>query len=83
MNSRESESHTFTKKQLGVKEGEIKLLGVPWSKTLDTMRFIFPGPIGKVNKREVLGKLARIYDPLGLSALITLKGKIPYREACE
>lgn len=37
MNSQESESHTFAKKQLGVKEGEIKLLGVHWSKTLDTM----------------------------------------------
>ena len=73
VNSQENESHTFGKEKLGVKEGETKLLGKPWSKTLNTMQVIFPGSIGKVNKREVLGKLARIYDPLRLSALITMK----------
>lgn len=51
------------------------MLGVPWNKTLDRIQVIFPAPIEKLTKREVLGKLAKIYDPLGLSITITLEGK--------
>ena len=34
-------------------------------------------------KGGILGKLARIYDPLGLVAPLTLIGKQIYREVCE
>lgn len=68
---------------MGVKGGETKLLSVPWNKPLDTIQVIFPALIEKVPKRDVLGKLAKIYDPLGLSAPITLEGKMLYRAACE
>lgn len=33
--------------------------------------------------RPILGKLARIYDLLGLGPPITLQGKFIYRDACE
>ena len=36
-----------------------------------------------VTKRELLHNLASIYDPLGLVAPVTLRGKIIYRETCE
>ena len=48
---------------MGVKTGEKKLLGVPWNKTVDTIKVAFPTPIVKVSKREILGKIAKIYDP--------------------
>ena len=32
----------------------------------------FPGPIINVTKREVLGEIAKIYDPLGLASPVTL-----------
>ena len=34
-------------------------------------------------KRGILGKLARIYDPLGLASPTTLQEKFIYIEACE
>ena len=51
------------------------MLGVPWSKTLDTILVIFPGLIEKVTKSKVKEKLAKIYNTLGLSELITLEEK--------
>ena len=81
--SQEGEVQTFAKDQLGVKGGETKLLGVPWNKAEDSIQVTFPGPTETITKREVLGKLAKIYDPLGLASPITLEGKMLYREACE
>ena len=34
-------------------------------------------------KRGILGKMAKIYDPLGLIAPLTLTAKQIYRELCE
>ena len=34
-------------------------------------------------KREVLAKLAKVYDPLGLASPITLQGKQIYRDGCD
>ena len=79
----EYEGQTYAKNQLGVKQGETKLLGVPWNKEEDTIQVIFPAPITIATKREFLGKKAKIYDPLGLTSPITLEGKILYREVCE
>lgn len=36
-----------------------------------------------VNEERDLGKLARIYDPIGLVSPVTLQGKFLYREACK
>jgi len=56
-----------------VKGTENKLLGIPWSKTLDTILVIFPELIKKATKTKVIVKLATIYNNLGLSELITLE----------
>lgn len=74
---------SYAKEQLGVKTGETKLLGVAWNKAKDTIGVNFPKPLTEITKREVLGKIARIYDPLGLASPITLAGKLLYREACD
>lgn len=79
----QSENQSYAKDQLGVKQGETKLLGVLWDKREDTIQTSFPDPISKATKREVLGKIAKIYDPLGLASPITLEGKFLYREMCE
>ena len=79
----QNENQSYAKDQLGVKQGETKLLGVPWDKREDTIQTSFPDPIMKATKREVLGKIAKIYDPLGLASPITLEGKFLYREVCE
>ena len=78
----QNENQSYAKDQLGVKQGETKLLGVPWDKREDTIRTSFPDPITKATKREVLRKIAKIYDPLGLASPITLEGKFFYRAVC-
>ena len=35
------------------------------------------------NKRGILSKVARIYDPLGLASPISLSGKPLYRDGCD
>ena len=43
----------------------------------------FPTKLNQPKAREVLGKLARVYDHLGLVSPMTLQGKMIFREACE
>ena len=33
--------------------------------------------------REILRKIAEIYNPLGLASRVTLAGKMLYRETCD
>ena len=77
------EEQTYAKQQLGVKEGETKLLGLTWDKTKDNIHVSFPTQAAEHTKRGVLAKIAKIYDPLGLVSPITLTGKILYRDACD
>ena len=79
----QNENQSYAKDQLGVKQGETKPLGVPWDKWKDTIQTSFPDPIMKATKRDIPGKITKIYDPLGLASLITLEGKFLYREVCE
>ena len=70
---------TYAKQQLSANisgEGS-KLLGLKWKKVADTLTITFPQESG------ILGKLAHIYDPLGLASPTMLQGKFIYREACE
>ena len=76
-------SQTFAKYYVGVKTGETKLLDVPWNKKVETIEVAFPAPIVKVTKREILKKIAKIYDPSGLDSPVTLAGKMLYRETCD
>ena len=47
------------------------------------MKVRFPDQLKEVTKRSILGKIARIYDPLGIVSPTTLQGKLFYREACD
>ena len=83
-NSETIEDQTAAKQQLGVTPQECKILGLPWNKVDDTLSVLFPREeIKNPTKRETLRKLAKIYDPLGLAAPITLQGKFIYREICD
>lgn len=73
----------YAKEQLGVKPGECGLLGLRWNKDSDTIAVTFPQEIVASTKRGVLGKIARVYDPLGLVSPLTLEGKMLYRDACQ
>ena len=59
------------------------LLGLKWDKEADTIEVTIPSDEVAPTKRGILGKVARIYDPLGLIAPTVLHGKLLYREACE
>ena len=76
-----NEDSTFAKQQLGNETGN--LLGMKWDKEADTIQVIIPPDESTPTKRGILGKVARIFDPLGLIAPTTLQGKLLYREACE
>ena len=65
-----------------VKLSESKLLGLKWDKFKDTIAVQFPSTSSAPTKREVLAKLAKVYDPLRLASPITLQGKQIYHEAC-
>ena len=75
---------TYAKQQLGVPQGgECGLLGLAWDKRRDTIGVTFPAESAQPTKRGILGKVAKIYDPLGLVSPLTLGGKLLYRDACE
>ena len=50
-----------------------KLLGLKWDKVADTLAITFPQERAEPTNREILGKLAPIYDPLGLVSTTTLE----------
>ena len=74
---------SYAKQQLGIKPRECGLLGLKWNKLTDEVGVTIPEEVAQSTKRGILGKVARIYDPLGLIAPITLQGKLLYRDACE
>ena len=79
----ENEMQTYAKQQLDNKAEGSKMLGLKWDKQRDTLKVVIPVEEAPPTKRGILGKLARIYDPLGLVAPVTLTGKQIYREVCE
>ena len=75
------EDQTYAKQQLGVKTGETKLLGLPWDKNRDSIQITVRNEAAENTvrneaaentKRGILGKFAKIYDPLGWDALTWL-----------
>ena len=74
---------TYAKEQLGVKLGECGLLGLRWNKDSDTIAVTFPQEIVAATKREVLGKIAKVYGPLGLVLPLTLESKMLYCDSCQ
>ena len=74
---------THAKLQLGVRQNEIKIFGVLWSKATDQIAVTFPHLNVEPTKRGILEKLASCYNPVGLAAPILLIGKSIYRNCCE
>ena len=74
------EDQSAAKQQLAVKPTETKLLGHTWEKEKDILNVEFDRSAKATTKREVLSKLARIYDPLSLTSPLTLQGKLLYRD---
>ena len=62
---------SYVEDQLRVEPGDTTLLGVPWDKENDTIKVNFPDRSNEVTKRGVLGKIAKIYDPLTVGDCIT------------
>jgi hypothetical protein len=52
------------------------MLGLKWNKVEDTLSINIPEDEHLVTRRGILGKLAKIYDPLGLVSPLTLEGKL-------
>ncbi|XP_068674447.1 uncharacterized protein [Montipora foliosa] len=72
--------------QVRIREQDRDALRFDWLDGKNPLREIavtIPEEVAQPTKRGILGKAARIYDPLGLIAPITLQGKLLYRNACE
>ena len=74
---------TYAKEQLGVKPGECGLLELKWNKDADTIAVTSPKEVPVLTKRGIPGKVAKVYDTLGLAAPLTLVGKLIYRDVCQ
>ena len=73
---------SYAKDKLGTKSEQCKLLGLTWDKNSDTLSVSFPQKPVAPTKREVLSKVAKVFDPLGLVTPLLLQGKLIYRDAC-
>ena len=77
------EEQSYAKQQLQAQSSGSKLLGVKWNKEENTIAVQFPEVVSKPTKREVLKKLAKVYDPLGLASPTVLQGKQIFRKICD
>ena len=59
-----------------------KTLGMEWSTEEDILRFPNISANSPSTRRGILSVVASLYDPLGLIAPFTLKGKLILQEAC-
>ena len=67
------EEETYAKEQLNIPSREgASLLGLPWDKENDTITVSFLLEKAEPTKRGILSKVARTYDPLGLTSPISL-----------
>ena len=83
MKLRLQKSQSYAKQQLGTKKGESKLLGLPWDIGKNEIQVSFPTSTAEPTKRGILGKVAKIYDPIILPSPVTLSGKKLDRDACD
>ena len=81
------EERSYAKRQLQVQPNESMLFGVKWNKDEDTVAVQFPNTDSDTSrtptKREVLGTLEKVYNPLDLASPTTLQGKQIYRDVCD
>ena len=74
---------SYAKQHLGSKSSKTKILGIHWNKARETFEIRFHLVKCKATKRDILRKLASIYDPLGFVSPVHLMRKIIYRMICE
>ena len=74
----------FKSQGLAPAEPIIKTLGLYWNTGSDTWKVNTPDfTVEKASKRTVLSDLARIFDPLGFYAILTIRGRLVLQEAYE
>lgn len=78
-----NEDTTFAKQKLGNNSRAGNLLVFGWDKSADTLEMTIASEELAATKIGILGKLARIYDPLGLVAPTNLQEKLLHRATCE
>lgn len=59
------------------------MLGVTWNKETDEIQVNFPASTAELTKRGILGRIAQIYDALGLVSPVSLAGKVLCRDVCD
>ncbi|XP_074026910.1 uncharacterized protein [Leptinotarsa decemlineata] len=57
-------------------ESTIKVLGLKWTPSLDTFSYTINAVEAKINKRNILSEIGRIFDPLGFLSPVTLCAKL-------
>ena len=81
-NSREVLDHISPDDLADSKNGEHKVLGLNWNTCSDSLSIPLSIQIQNVTRRSLLSALAKIYDPLGFAAPVTLCGKAILQEMC-
>ena len=59
------------------------MLGIKWDNKKDKLNIEIPPPIQKIKKRNILQKLASIYDVLGFISPCALVAKDVFRKICD
>ena len=74
----------FTSKGLAPATPEVKTLGLFWHTDSDSWRINKPNfTIDKASKRSILSDLAKVFDPLGFYAILTVQGRLILQETYE
>ena len=64
---------SYIQQQLNVPtSGKCNILGLQWDCEEDMLTIFFPGKNAEPTKRGLLGKLAKVYDPLGFASPVTV-----------
>ncbi|XP_046863400.1 uncharacterized protein LOC124457160 [Xenia sp. Carnegie-2017] len=77
------EEQTAAKQQFGVQPTETKFLGTTWNEEKDTLSVQIGHCEKWPTKRNILSRLAKIYDPMRIASPQLLQGKQIYREVCD
>ena len=87
-----SGEETFTQVTLGdnqkLQQNELKVLGIKWNTSEDQLRFNFESIIKAAenreqNKRGIVSKIGRFYDPMGFVSPVVIKFKVFMQALCE
>ncbi|XP_065069772.1 uncharacterized protein LOC135694820 [Rhopilema esculentum] len=88
VDSKGDEDETFAKQKLNLDESQSKVLGIKWNPRSDIMAVELSQVAEeaerdlRMTKRELLSRLSRIYDPLGVAGPITIVGRKIFTYAC-